>query len=588
MKTRPKTDPSPVILLLPLFLGLFAFYLLHLSPCFLDDDSPETVTAAVTLGLQHPPGYPLAAMVQHCFSLIHLGNPCFAVNLGSAFLGALTVFLLALLLRQTLPTSAGLSPILTGALLLAFSRSFWEKALGAKGFIYLSGLALILALALCLEKDRTKPGRRRWALLACFLFGLGFVGHWQTLLLFSPLLAAFLWRPTGSGRSFRFPKTKSLLIGGALFVTALSPLLYLPLRAHLHPWLNMGAPDTFPFFLKDLSRGYFAYRETGLLPLFFQALFGHAAWGQWTSLLARITDIQLRQIPLHFWQEMQLPALLLAVGGFWTWFRRGEKRLVAAWTLSVALLLLALGSASWIIPGPQALWYADNYLLPLNAWVAWGAALGLVALLGQPKFRKWTALSWLLPFFLFWSNTGQLDLQRQTLRYDYGMNLLKSLPAGALFFAEGDEDYFTLDYLQGVAGLRPDVRAITTFTLFEPWGVAQVERFHPELGLTLDPYSSPDPYHRIGSALEEIMAKDQAPCGFSYFNGAFHRYYLTQKPDHPFQRSGNLLLIGSSLPPKTQVLGTHGLRLRHWGEPSSQHPSLRGIQEVYRLSGAFP
>jgi hypothetical protein len=170
------------------------------------------------------------------------------------------------------------------------------------------------------------------------------------------------------------------------------------------------------------------------------------------------------------------------------------------------------------------------------------------------------------------------------------MNLLKSLPSGAIFFGEGDEDYFTLDYLQGVAGLRPDVRAITTYNLFEPWGVAQLERFHPELGLTLDPNSSPDPYHRIEAALDEIMAKKDArtPCGFSYFNGAFHRYYLTQKPDQPFHRSGNLLLIEASLAPGARVLEAKGLRLRHWGETSSQHPSLRGIQEVYRLAGVFP
>src|ERR1043166_6124450 len=62
-------------------------------------DSPELTTAAVILGVPHPPGYPLFTMLGHFFSLLPLGPIPFRVNLLSVVCNALTtciVFLTAL------------------------------------------------------------------------------------------------------------------------------------------------------------------------------------------------------------------------------------------------------------------------------------------------------------------------------------------------------------------------------------------------------------------------------------------------------------------------------------------------------------
>jgi hypothetical protein len=44
-------------------------------------DTPELTTAAVTLGVPHPPGYPLFTMLGHLFSLLPFGPVPFRVNL---------------------------------------------------------------------------------------------------------------------------------------------------------------------------------------------------------------------------------------------------------------------------------------------------------------------------------------------------------------------------------------------------------------------------------------------------------------------------------------------------------------------------
>src|SRR5947209_11440638 len=46
-------------------------------------DTPELITAAVTLGVAHPPGYPLFTMLGHLFSVLPFGPIPFRVNLLS-------------------------------------------------------------------------------------------------------------------------------------------------------------------------------------------------------------------------------------------------------------------------------------------------------------------------------------------------------------------------------------------------------------------------------------------------------------------------------------------------------------------------
>ena len=63
------------------FLILFAAAVTKLSPSLTADDSPETLTAQITLGIQHPPGYPLNSLAGKLFQLVPLGWPSFRANL---------------------------------------------------------------------------------------------------------------------------------------------------------------------------------------------------------------------------------------------------------------------------------------------------------------------------------------------------------------------------------------------------------------------------------------------------------------------------------------------------------------------------
>jgi len=57
------------------FILLFGFYAHGVNPTFNADDSPETAACAATLGIQHPPGYPLHLLVGRLFVMALPGNP---------------------------------------------------------------------------------------------------------------------------------------------------------------------------------------------------------------------------------------------------------------------------------------------------------------------------------------------------------------------------------------------------------------------------------------------------------------------------------------------------------------------------------
>src|ERR1700691_3272304 len=84
------------------FFPAFSFALAGLNPTFYADDSPVTITACVTLGIAHPPGYPLFTLIGYLFSRLPLAYYPFRVNLFSAFLAALVCLSLYGFLRWKL------------------------------------------------------------------------------------------------------------------------------------------------------------------------------------------------------------------------------------------------------------------------------------------------------------------------------------------------------------------------------------------------------------------------------------------------------------------------------------------------------
>ena len=95
-------------------------------------DSGELITVCHTLGVAHPPGYPLFTLLGFLFDrLLPFGEPAFRVNLLSAVAGAASIFLLLSIARRLGCSWGGAA--LAGAL-HAFSPVVWLYSTVAEVF----------------------------------------------------------------------------------------------------------------------------------------------------------------------------------------------------------------------------------------------------------------------------------------------------------------------------------------------------------------------------------------------------------------------------------------------------------------------
>src|SRR5579864_4567686 len=108
-----------------------ALYFLTAARDIVVGDSPELITAAATLGVAHPPGYPLFTMLGHLFTLLPFGSIPFRVNLLSVTCDAFTVGVVYLIGWRFTKSQLAAA---TAALLLAVTRIFWEWSLAAEVF----------------------------------------------------------------------------------------------------------------------------------------------------------------------------------------------------------------------------------------------------------------------------------------------------------------------------------------------------------------------------------------------------------------------------------------------------------------------
>ena len=205
-------------------------YLLTAARDIVVGDSPELITAAATLGVAHPPGYPLFTMLGHLFSLLPVGTIPFRVNLLSVVCDSLAVgiiFLTGFHLSRSRLAAA------TAALVLALNPLFWSWSLVTEVFPLNNLLASLLIYLLVIWQET--PERAGSLIGASFVAGLAFSNH-QTIVLLGPAVCFVLWQR----RAVFVARPQILLICAGLFLVGLLPYLYVPWAASRHPAYNWG------------------------------------------------------------------------------------------------------------------------------------------------------------------------------------------------------------------------------------------------------------------------------------------------------------------------------------------------------------
>ena len=405
-------------------LPALAVYLLTLAPTVTTGDSGELVTAAATLSLAHPTGYPLYLLLGHgMIRLFGFLSPALAMNLFSA-LAAVGACLVTRRLAQTL-TGDRIAAAGT-ALLFAFSQSLWAQATAAR--VYTLG-ALLLALALLeLARLQQKSGGslgRAW-----LWFGLGMANHTVTIVL-APLLLIESFRSA--------PDWTSRLKAASLCLPGLALYAYIPIAASLDPVQSWGDPSAWERLVAYLSRESFWSKR-----------YVDEAGDLWL-----VAAHYLDRIPVELtWPGAALLLLGAAAGG-------PRRR----WAVGVGLYLFISNMALMALHGSrQDIFHWSRYMitgwlgLVLVAGVGLERALGALEKPGRPGLK--IAAAALVPALALGLGYARADRSSHTWARDFAARILEGLEPGALLFAEEDNVVFPLSYLHYVEGLRPDVELV--------------------------------------------------------------------------------------------------------------------------------
>ncbi len=376
-------------------------------------DSGEFALVFKTLGISHPPGYPLFSLIGHVFGMLTgFFTPAFSANILSVFLATATIPVIFFALR------GDHRPNLTAMLCLlwAFSPLFWGETAGVE--VYGLNLLLIALLYMLVYSDYP----RKWFLVA-YLTGLSLAHHPTALAIIPALIYAFFTGKTDN-------RWKYVKFYSVLFILGLSVYLYLPARASVSPLADWGHPTTLSLLWNHITA--VQYQETVALDI---------------SNLAASFKL-LFTILLANWWWMGLPFI---IGGTIVGYKENRSRTIFALILLISNIILAALYripdidpyylpglfACFILASNAILWLWDKYIVKANQPLMLGA-VGLVVVL------------------MLVLNYSQMNKSHHRLAEDYGKLILDTAGEGTLFTINDNSSFAAL-YLRYAEDYRPQV-----------------------------------------------------------------------------------------------------------------------------------
>ncbi len=177
-----------------IFLVFFQLYLMTMCPTVYWEDSSEFITAAHSLGITHPTGYPTYCIIGKCTGYLFLGDIPYRVNLVSALSAALGITLFSLVMvhffRRLQPGTS--RPAFNAGILFAvfyagFLSPWWSEGVVAE--VYALNIFFTVVLLL-IQRILSEKKSLRLIFLFPFVYGLALSNH-MTLGLYLPVFSIF-------------------------------------------------------------------------------------------------------------------------------------------------------------------------------------------------------------------------------------------------------------------------------------------------------------------------------------------------------------------------------------------------------------
>ena len=504
------------------FLVSLTLYGLTLAPTVTLVDSGELIVAVRFLGVAHPPGFPLYALLAHLATLVPFGNVAVRVNFASAVFAALASAMMVLAVAELMITASYVAsskrrarnktparrnkktasqtegavepsegsainplfvlvPSLASGLLLACSRTLWSYATITEVYTLNTLLILVIFFLMFRWRRRIVWDKRRnvanagsvnrsvsidgddsLLYTAALVFALALGVHHVTVALVLPALAVFVYRTVG----LRFFTSKRLVYPALLsFAALVAVYAYLPIAARRAPVMNWGSPRTFERVWWHITgRQYQAFLS-----------FSPEVMGEQLVEFGKMTG--------HEFGVWWLPlALALAIIGFVYAYRRDPTTF---WFLVLVIITNTVYALNYDIAEDK-----DAYYLPTFIALAVATGFGvrwlieIIVSTPMPAKRAYVLAALIVLIVSMVAAASNLPFNNRSryfVAHDYVTNILSTIEQDGLLLTLDWQVQSPLFYVREVEQTRRDVKVVDVNLLRRSWYFDYLRRAYPDL-----------------------------------------------------------------------------------------------------------
>ena len=503
------------------FLIVMGIYLKTLNPSIWWEDSGELTTSPYTLGITHPPGYPLYTFVTKVvMTLIPVSNIGFRGNMANAYWGGLSavfIFLIVLKIEKKLIETkkidpkilfGGYLPAIVASILSSIAATTWLYSITSEEYTLNLLFMMLVSFIFFIWEEKKDI---RYMFCASFIYGLSFAHHQQAVMFFLPFLyfgTVISLKNTSDWKNFTILLTlaffgvigyfikpiacvpfilafgyfttvidsktifhwKNFAIILAMFILGWSAYLYMPIRSGQHPLLNWGTPYQWEGFQFSVKRDQYGPMNIS------------RNLKTWIAQLNR----------LGFIEQFNIYIFPLSFIGLYRMIRKNS-------THTVFLLLATVCSGLffvWItnLPDPGHMIHLfRKFLIPLYTLAAIWITYGLCFILEKiyhliNKVKPINQNIWafsLIPFLLIpVSNLSAhyktYDYHKSYFTYDYVYNMANTLEKNSVVWGFLSNDTFNWWFYNFAEGRRLDVINIHQRMVTLPWYYEQTKDNYPQ------------------------------------------------------------------------------------------------------------
>ena len=443
-------------------------FLSHQVSSVIGGDAGDFLSAIATRGIPHPPGYPLFSILGIIFSkFIQTGTLAYKAAFISSLSSILTSALLYLLIFR-ITGKALLAVIAVLTIIFAYPVFLYSVVVEvfALNNLFLVSVSYFAYLF-------RKEGKKRYLRAAVFLFSLSLTNHHISLFLIPGLL--FLIR-----KRLKSLKTGDFLTGLILFVSGLTPYIYVFVSAKYNPavnWMGSGKTEN---FLRLVFRSTYGTFTAG-------KFMGVEIWSRFLNILSLFE---------YFYKDITFWGAGFTLLGFIYLYLKSRKIFFYS-AINILSFVFFLFYASFPIKDNFMLGTFERFMLPFYLFAGIPLSFGLVMtekliskfwqrIFTWEKTRGIVILNMsvflVIPFSLLIRNSRRiLILKNDATAENFANDILGSAGEQGMILLSSDTPLFNSQYVYYSGRSYRKIKLIHFSKLYLPFYIKQLNHEYPEI-----------------------------------------------------------------------------------------------------------